>query len=166
MTITRSSMTPEAIKELINQRVEKALAIYEANRAAKLVEENQSQNGDDGENGNGGGNGDGNSRGNGIRNRGGNGNGNPNRNDIGAMHVTRECTYHDFVKCQPLNFKGTKGVFGLTRWFEKMETLFHISNCLERYQVKYATCTLFNRALTWWNAHKRTIGADAAFAMS
>ncbi|GJR43296.1 putative reverse transcriptase domain-containing protein [Tanacetum coccineum] len=139
MTITRSSMTPEAIKELINQRVEKALAIYEANRAAKLVEENQSQNGDDGENGNGGGNGDGNSRGNGIRNRGGNGNGNPNRNDIGAMHVTRECTYHDFVKCQPLNFKGTKGVFGLTRWFEKMETLFHISNCLERELMKLMT---------------------------
>ncbi|GJV21655.1 putative reverse transcriptase domain-containing protein [Tanacetum coccineum] len=166
MTITRSGMTQKAIKELINQRVAKALAIYEANRVAELVKENQSQNGDDGENGNGGGNGDGNSRGNRNRNRGGNGNGNPNRNDRGAMHVARECTYHDFVKCQPLNFKGTKGVFGLTGWFEKMETLFHISNCLERYQVKYATYTLLNRALTWWNAYKRTIGADAAFSMS
>ncbi|GJZ68343.1 reverse transcriptase domain-containing protein [Tanacetum coccineum] len=39
--------------------------------------------------------------------------------------------------------------------------------CLSpRYQVKYATCTLLNSALTWWNAHKRTIGVDAAFAMS
>ncbi|GJW33631.1 putative reverse transcriptase domain-containing protein [Tanacetum coccineum] len=47
-----------------------------------------------------------------------------------------------------------------------METVFHISNCLEKYQVKYATCTLLNSALTWWNAHKRTIGADVAFAMS
>nr|GEU57840.1 hypothetical protein [Tanacetum cinerariifolium] len=44
--------------------------------------------------------------------------------------------------------------------------LFHISNCLEKYQVKYATCTLLNSALTWWNSHKRTIGTDAAFAMS
>ncbi|GKB26745.1 putative reverse transcriptase domain-containing protein [Tanacetum coccineum] len=35
----------------------------------------------------------------------------------------------------------------------------------EKYQVKYATCTLVNRALTWWNSHKRTIGAEAAFAM-
>ncbi|GJV35553.1 putative reverse transcriptase domain-containing protein [Tanacetum coccineum] len=32
------------------------------------------------------------------------------------------------MKCQPLNFKGTEGVIGLTRWFEKMETVFHISN--------------------------------------
>nr|GEX38881.1 hypothetical protein [Tanacetum cinerariifolium] len=28
--------------------------------------------------------------------------------------VTRECTYPDFMKCKPLNFKGTKGVVGLT----------------------------------------------------
>ncbi|GJU98722.1 putative reverse transcriptase domain-containing protein [Tanacetum coccineum] len=51
------------------------------------------------------------------------------------------------------------------RWFEKMETVFHISNCPEKYQVKYATCTLLNSALTWWNSHKRTIGTDAAFSM-
>ncbi|GJW93107.1 hypothetical protein Tco_0172779 [Tanacetum coccineum] len=136
---------PEAIEELINQQVAEALAAYETNRAAKLAVESQSQNRDDDDNknvrGNGnrndGGNGDGNGGGNGNRNRGGNANGNPNRNDIGAMSVARECTYHDFVKCQLLNFKGTKGVVGLTRWFEKMETIFHISNCPERYQVKY-----------------------------
>nr|GEV63042.1 hypothetical protein [Tanacetum cinerariifolium] len=34
MTITRSGMTPEAIKELVNRRVEEALAAYEATRAA------------------------------------------------------------------------------------------------------------------------------------
>ncbi|GJZ23715.1 putative reverse transcriptase domain-containing protein [Tanacetum coccineum] len=28
----------------------------------------------------------------------------------------RECTYTDFLKCQPMNFKGTKGVVGLTQW--------------------------------------------------
>ncbi|GKA12554.1 putative reverse transcriptase domain-containing protein [Tanacetum coccineum] len=28
--------------------------------------------------------------------------------------ATRECTYIDFLKCQPLNFKGTEGVVGLT----------------------------------------------------
>ncbi|GKB09611.1 putative reverse transcriptase domain-containing protein [Tanacetum coccineum] len=49
---------------------------------------------------------------------------------------------------------------------EKMETGFHISNCPEKSQVKYATCTLLNSALTWWNSHKRTIGTEAAFAMS
>ncbi|GJZ62542.1 putative reverse transcriptase domain-containing protein [Tanacetum coccineum] len=40
-----------------------------------------------------------------------------------------ECTYTDFLKCQPLNFKGTEGVVGLTQWLEKMESVFYISNC-------------------------------------
>ncbi|GJQ91789.1 reverse transcriptase domain-containing protein [Tanacetum coccineum] len=70
------------------------------------------------------------------------------------------------MKCQPLNFKGIEGVDGLIRWFEKMEIVFHISNCLEKYQVKYATYTLLNNALTWCNSHKRTIKAETAFAMS
>ncbi|GJU84654.1 reverse transcriptase domain-containing protein, partial [Tanacetum coccineum] len=47
-----------------------------------------------------------------------------------------------------------------------METVFHISNCPEKYQVRYATCTLLNNALTWWNSHKRTIRIEAAYAMS
>ncbi|GJR09504.1 putative reverse transcriptase domain-containing protein [Tanacetum coccineum] len=93
MTITRSGMTPKAIKELVNRRVEEELAAHEATHAANALEtENQSQNGSDGDNGNG-------------RNE------NPYEN-------------------------GTKGVVGLIRWFEKMETMFHISNCLEKSQVK------------------------------
>nr|GEU79686.1 hypothetical protein [Tanacetum cinerariifolium] len=39
------------------------------------------------------------------------------------------CFYADFMKCQPLNYKGTKGVVGLTRWIEKMESVFQISGC-------------------------------------
>ncbi|GJT78128.1 reverse transcriptase domain-containing protein, partial [Tanacetum coccineum] len=70
------------------------------------------------------------------------------------------------MECQPLNFKGTEGVVRLIRWFEKMETMFHISNYPEKYKVKYATCTLLNTALTWWNSHKRTIRTEAAFSMS
>ncbi|GJZ56291.1 reverse transcriptase domain-containing protein [Tanacetum coccineum] len=30
--------------------------------------------------------------------------------------VARECTYQDFMKCQPLYFKGTEGVVELTQW--------------------------------------------------
>nr|GEW60216.1 putative reverse transcriptase domain-containing protein [Tanacetum cinerariifolium] len=78
----------------------------------------------------------------------------------------RECAYQDFLKFLPFNFNGTDGFVGLTRWFEKMESVFHISNCPEKYHVKYATCTLLNSALTWWNSHKRTIGIEAAYAMS
>ncbi|GJS79768.1 putative reverse transcriptase domain-containing protein [Tanacetum coccineum] len=50
--------------------------------------------------------------------------------------------------------------------FEKIETLFHISNYPPKYQVKYASCTLLNNALTWWNSHKRTVRADAAYAIT
>ncbi|GKC32165.1 reverse transcriptase domain-containing protein [Tanacetum coccineum] len=46
-----------------------------------------------------------------------------------------------------------------------MGTVFNISNCPPKYQVKYATCTLLNSALTWWNSHKRTIGVDGAYFM-
>ncbi|GJS02456.1 putative reverse transcriptase domain-containing protein [Tanacetum coccineum] len=81
-----------------------------------------------------------NDNGNGGGNGNGNGNGGGNRNGNGAV--------------------------SLVRWFEKMESVFHISNCPPRYQVKYATCTLQNSALTWWNSHKRTVGTDAAYAMT
>nr|GFA89850.1 hypothetical protein [Tanacetum cinerariifolium] len=80
--------------------------------------------------------------------------------------VTRECTYQDFMKCQPLYFKGTEGVVELTQWFERMETVFRISNCLAENQVKFATCTLLAGALTWWNSHVRIIGNDAAYVMT
>nr|GEU79789.1 hypothetical protein [Tanacetum cinerariifolium] len=53
--------------------------------------------------------------------------------------VTRECNYPDFMKCQPLNFKGMKGVVELTQWFEKMENVFHISNCSVENQIKFST---------------------------
>ncbi|GJX92924.1 putative reverse transcriptase domain-containing protein [Tanacetum coccineum] len=67
--------------------------------------------------------------------------------------TSRECTYIDFLKCQPLNFKGTEGVAGLSQWFERMESVFHISNCTVENQVKFATFTLHSVALTWWNNH-------------
>ncbi|GJU63254.1 hypothetical protein Tco_1245089 [Tanacetum coccineum] len=67
------------------------------------------------------------------------------------MQTVRPCFYADFMKCQPLNFKGTEGVVGLTRWIWKMESVFNISGCAIENQVKFATCTLLGAALTWWN---------------
>ncbi|GJX95915.1 hypothetical protein Tco_0351713 [Tanacetum coccineum] len=80
-------------------------------------------------------------------------------------NTARVCTYKDFLNCQPFNFKGTEGVVGLTQWFEKMESVFHISNCTVECQIKYATCTLLGSALTWWNSHVKTVGHDAAYGM-
>ncbi|GJR08166.1 putative reverse transcriptase domain-containing protein [Tanacetum coccineum] len=47
-----------------------------------------------------------------------------------------------------------------------MESVFHISGCTVDNQVKFATCTLPGAALTWWNGHVRTLGHDAAYAMT
>nr|GFA06617.1 hypothetical protein [Tanacetum cinerariifolium] len=80
--------------------------------------------------------------------------------------ATRECTYTDFLKCQPLPFKGTEGVASLSQWCERMESVFHISNCAAKNQVKFATCTLHFVALTWWNTHVQTVGHEATYGMS
>ncbi|GJY74576.1 hypothetical protein Tco_0479007 [Tanacetum coccineum] len=47
----------------------------------------------------------------------------------GTVRTPRECTYKDFLNCQQLTVKGTEGVVVLSQWFEKMESVFHISNC-------------------------------------
>ncbi|GKF52172.1 hypothetical protein Tco_0148639, partial [Tanacetum coccineum] len=122
----------------------------EAREAARTLEP-LNENGDEleGENG---GNGNG---GNGNGGNGGNGNGGNGENRNGNRNGNHG-----------MNYGGTEGVVGLTCWFEKMETVFNISNYPPKYQVKYATCTLQDSALTWWNSHKRTIGVEAAYAMN
>ncbi|GKD30842.1 hypothetical protein Tco_1241620, partial [Tanacetum coccineum] len=138
-TATRTGMTLVTIEEMIERH----------------------DNWDGNESGNGGGGGNGNVN----RLGGGNRNGNPNVNAGGIVTVARKYTYQDFVKCQPLNFKGTGGVVGPSRWIEKMETVFHISNCPQKYKVKYSTCTLQKGALTFCNSHKRTVRTDASYTM-
>nr|GFA03164.1 hypothetical protein [Tanacetum cinerariifolium] len=80
--------------------------------------------------------------------------------------AARECTYTDFLKCQPLPFKGTEGVASLSQWCERMKSVFHISNYTAENQVKFAICTLHSVALTWWNTHVQTVGHEAAYGMS
>ncbi|GKA81010.1 hypothetical protein Tco_0787702 [Tanacetum coccineum] len=73
------------------------------------------------------------------------------------------CSFKDFLNCKPSNFNRTERVVGLTRWFEKIESVFHISNYAENCQVKYASCTLLNGALTWWNSYVQAVGIDASY---
>ncbi|GJV13226.1 putative reverse transcriptase domain-containing protein [Tanacetum coccineum] len=179
-TQSGASMTHEEVEELVTRRVAEEMEAREAVMNLEPLNENGdeqeggnrgNENGGNGGNGNegNGGNGNGGNGGNGNggngENRNGNRNGNHGMNYGGFMPVARECTFQDFLKCKPHNFSGTEGVVGLTRWFEKMKTVFSISNCPPKYQVKYATCTLQDNALTWWNSHKITIGVDAAYAM-
>nr|GFA06089.1 reverse transcriptase domain-containing protein [Tanacetum cinerariifolium] len=44
---------------------------------------------------------------------------------------------------------------------EKMESVFQISGCAIKNQVKFATYTLLDAALTWWNSQIRSLGPDA-----
>ncbi|GJW76167.1 putative reverse transcriptase domain-containing protein [Tanacetum coccineum] len=100
---TTTPMTDAAIKKLIAQGVDDALAKHKANR--------NSRNGDDNH-----------------KSRSG---------ERRTVPTTCECTYSDFLKFQTLNFKDTKGVIGLTQWFQKME----------------------------FNSHVKTVGHDAAYGM-
>ncbi|GJW24213.1 putative reverse transcriptase domain-containing protein [Tanacetum coccineum] len=62
--------------------------------------------------------------------------------------VARQCSYKEFMSCQPINFKGMEGAIGLIRWFERTESVFSCSNCTEDYKVKFATGTLTEEALS------------------
>ncbi|GJZ08647.1 reverse transcriptase domain-containing protein [Tanacetum coccineum] len=83
----------------------------------------------------------------------------------GTVRTSRECTYKDFLNCKPLTFKGTEGVVVLSQWFEKIESVFHISNCAVENKVKFATCTFLGNSLTWWNSHIKTVTQDVSYAM-
>nr|GEW14906.1 hypothetical protein [Tanacetum cinerariifolium] len=61
----------------------------------------------------------------------------------------------------PKDADRTEGVVGLTRWIEKMESVFNISGCAIENQVKFTTYTLLGAAMTWWNGQIRSLGPDA-----
>nr|GEW18628.1 putative reverse transcriptase domain-containing protein [Tanacetum cinerariifolium] len=65
---------------------------------------------------------------------------NTNRNlEPREVPVARKCSYKEFMSCQPFNFKGSEGAVRLIRWFERTESVFSRSNCIEDYKVKSAT---------------------------
>ncbi|GKF05302.1 reverse transcriptase domain-containing protein, partial [Tanacetum coccineum] len=73
---------------------------------------------------------------------------NTNRNtEERKAHVARKCSYKEFMSCQPFNFKGSEGAVGLIRWFERTESVFSRSNCIEDCKVKFATEEAYK--ITW-----------------
>ncbi|GKF66591.1 hypothetical protein Tco_0193108, partial [Tanacetum coccineum] len=72
----------------------------------------------------------------------------------GGAPAARECTFSGFIKCNPTVFHGYEGAVELSRWFEKMEMVFGISECAKARKVKFAAATLQGRALTWWNSQR------------
>ncbi|GJW88304.1 putative reverse transcriptase domain-containing protein [Tanacetum coccineum] len=80
----------------------------------------------------------------------------------GGAPAVRECTFSGFMKCNPTVFHGHEGAVELSRWFEKTEMVFGISECAEARKVKFAAATLQGRALTWWNSQVAMLGLEAA----
>ncbi|GJV94516.1 putative reverse transcriptase domain-containing protein [Tanacetum coccineum] len=90
------------------------------------------------------------------------GQGNNEAGGQGGAPAARECTFSGFMKCNPTVFHGHEGAVELSRWFEKTEMVFGISECAEARKVKFAAATLQGRALTWWNSQVATMGLEAA----
>nr|GFA53312.1 reverse transcriptase domain-containing protein [Tanacetum cinerariifolium] len=67
----------------------------------------------------------------------------------------RKCSYKEFMSCQPFNFKGLEGTIGLIR-----------CNYIEDYKVKFATGTLTEEALSWWNSFAHSIGIEEAYKIA
>ncbi|GKE51208.1 hypothetical protein Tco_1486364 [Tanacetum coccineum] len=80
---------------------------------------------------------------------------NPNR-DTGptGTPVAKTGNYKEFIICQPFYFNGMEGAVGPNQYFL-------IANVL-RNKVTFATGTLTDDALSWWNAYTQPIGIDQA----
>nr|GEZ96233.1 reverse transcriptase domain-containing protein [Tanacetum cinerariifolium] len=76
--------------------------------------------------------------------------------------IAKRGNYKEFISCQPFYFNGTERAIGLIRWFERTESVFSRSKCAEEDRVTFATGTLNNDALSWWNAYAQPIGIEQA----
>ncbi|GJW74800.1 hypothetical protein Tco_0134170 [Tanacetum coccineum] len=88
---------------------------------------------------------------------------NPNRNTgpIGTR-VEKMRNYKEFISCQPFYFNGTEGAAGLIRWFKQTESVLFRRKYVEENKVTFATGTLTDDALSWWNAYAQPTGVDQA----
>ncbi|GKD05181.1 putative reverse transcriptase domain-containing protein, partial [Tanacetum coccineum] len=82
-----------------------------------------------------------------------------------AAPVVRECTFAGFMKCNPTVFCCTERVIELRRWFEKIESVFGISEGAEGKKVKFVAATLQGPTLTWWNSKVATMGLETVNQM-
>ncbi|GKA79365.1 putative reverse transcriptase domain-containing protein [Tanacetum coccineum] len=76
----------------------------------------------------------------------------------------KACNYKEFRAVMHENFHGTEGAVGLTRWFEKLESQFGISNVAKGDRVNFTSSTLLDSALTWWNVYGHSVTLNTAHA--
>ncbi|GJS87955.1 hypothetical protein Tco_0770591 [Tanacetum coccineum] len=85
-----------------------------------------------------------------------------NPNNLTGTPAVKTGNYKEFISCQPFCFNGTEGAVGLIRWFERTESVFSQSRCAEENKVTFATGTLTDDALSWWNAYAQPMGIEQA----
>ncbi|GKE60424.1 hypothetical protein Tco_1510791 [Tanacetum coccineum] len=86
---------------------------------------------------------------------------NPNRNTRPReTPVAKRGNYKEFLNCQPFYFNGREGAVNLIRWFERTESVFSRSHYAEENKVTYATGTLTDDAMSWWNSYAQPIGIN------
>ena len=78
----------------------------------------------------------------------GSGGGTQTQNPEGNQGHRKECSYKDFMNAKSTFFDGIGVVIGLTRCLENIESIFEICACSESDKVKFAACTLTDKALT------------------
>nr|GEX01371.1 reverse transcriptase domain-containing protein [Tanacetum cinerariifolium] len=88
---------------------------------------------------------------------------NTNRNlEPKETPVAKRGNYKEFISCQPFYFNSTEGAVGLIRWFKRTKSVFSRCNCAKENRVTFATDTLTNDTLSWWNAYAQPIGIEQA----
>nr|GEZ59080.1 reverse transcriptase domain-containing protein [Tanacetum cinerariifolium] len=83
-------------------------------------------------------------------------------NSIREIPVARRGNYKEFIRCQTFYFNDMEGVVGLILWFKRTESVFSQSNCAEESKVAFATGTLTNDGLSWWNDYAQPIRIEQA----
>ncbi|GKC05316.1 hypothetical protein Tco_0996926, partial [Tanacetum coccineum] len=79
---------------------------------------------------------------------------NPNKNTgPTGTPVVKTGNYKEFISYQPFYLNGMEGAVGLICWFEGTESVFSHSRCAEENKITFATGTLTDDALSWWNAY-------------
>ncbi|GKC59067.1 reverse transcriptase domain-containing protein, partial [Tanacetum coccineum] len=87
---------------------------------------------------------------------------NPNRNSSPTgTPVAKMGNYKEFISVNLSNLckKERSASF---RWFERTKSVFSRSKCAEENKVTFATGTLTDDALSWWNAYAQPMGVDQA----
>ncbi|GJR46782.1 reverse transcriptase domain-containing protein [Tanacetum coccineum] len=77
-----------------------------------------------------------------------------------------DCSYKEFMACNPKEYDGKGGVIAYTSWIEKMESVQDMSGCRENQKVKYFAGSFIGKALTLCNSQVQTRGREAAASMA